>query len=691
MAKDLLFEIGMEEIPARFIRGAVEQLQGRMNNWLQEVRINYEQLDAYATPRRIAIIVKGLSEKQTDLQEEAKGPSKKIAIDIDGAWSKAALGFARSQGVEPEDLFFKELSGTEYVFALKNKMGIETQSLLGDALLGILHSMTFPKQMKWGNHEFKFVRPIRWITALYGDKVIPLEITNVKSSNISKGHRFLGNQKIEIPLAEHYADLLREQFVIVDMDERKNEIVKQIHLLSQEYDWTVSVNEDLLEEVLFLVEYPTVFFGNFDPDFLCIPQEVLITSMREHQRYFPVKNKSDDLLPYFVAVRNGNDTAIEQVTKGNEKVLRARLADARFFYNEDHKLSIEDALSKLEKIVFHEKLGTVADKVRRIRAISVQISNRLQLNPEEKNQIDRAAEICKFDLVTQMVYEFPELQGVMGQDYALKAKEELPVAHAVNEHYQPRFAGDNSPNSIIGAVVSMADKLDTIIGCFSIGIVPTGSQDPYALRRQAAGIVQILRDHRLKITLSQLIKISLDRYELPNLINRSITDIQNDLFDFFALRIKSVLLELVRYDVADAVMSSGFDDVTSVIQRAQALMNGLKHEDIKETIESFNRINNLASKSESNSTNPEFFSEQVEHELFRVWQDIEPIYMKQLSSGEELEAFISLSQLRKPITQYFETVMVMVEDEQIKQNRLSLLSSISLKIQKFANFQKLVW
>ncbi|WP_252361836.1 glycine--tRNA ligase subunit beta, partial [Paenibacillus terrae] len=507
MSKDLLFEIGLEEVPARFIPAAIQQLKERMTAWLDSSRIAHGDVEAYATPRRLAVLVKEVAEKQEDINEEVKGPSRKIALDEAGNWSKAALGFARSQGVDPEQFTFKELGGVEYIYATKSSIGVPTAEVLSEGLLHILHAMTFPKFMRWASYDFKFVRPIRWLIALFGKDIVNLEIAGVRSGNVSRGHRFLGQDTVVESPAD-YVEALRKQHVIVDIAERQSIIVKQIEALAAEKDWTIAVKDDLLEEVLYLVETPTVLFGGFDPSFLNIPKDVLITSMREHQRYFPVLDHAGELLPYFVTVRNGGSQSLDVIAKGNEKVLRARLSDAKFFYEEDQRLEIKDALSKLESIVFHEELGSVGDKVRRIRRIADALAEKLRVSPDTLESVSRAADICKFDLVTQMVYEFPELQGVMGEDYARKAGEKEEVARAVFEHYQPRFAGETVPSTNAGAIVSIADKIDTITGCFSIGIIPTGSQDPYALRRQAAGIVQILLDRNLSATLSDVFNIA---------------------------------------------------------------------------------------------------------------------------------------------------------------------------------------
>lgn len=693
MAKDLLLEIGLEEVPARFVRAAMNQLKDKMDKWLSEERIGHGDIDAYATPRRLAVIVRQVEEKQADSNEEAKGPSRKIALDEAGNWSKAALGFARSQGVEPEQLYFQELAGVEYAYARKSSIGAETSGLLADGLSSLITSMSFPKNMRWGSYEMKFVRPIRWMVALFGQDVVPFELAGVKTGRVTRGHRFLGQEAI-IDAPSDYKETLRSQQVIVDVEERGALIVSQIEGLASEKSWNIAIKEDLLEEVLFLVEFPSVLFGTFDPSFLHIPQEVLITSMREHQRYFPVLDQGGKLLPFFVTVRNGDERSIELVAKGNEKVLRARLSDAKFFYAEDHKLTIEHALGKLETIVYHEELGTVADKVRRITAIAKLISQTLGAADEQADRVARAAAICKFDLVSQMVYEFPELQGIMGEDYAKKAGEHEAVAKAVNEHYQPRFAGDAVPSQLEGAIVSLADKIDTIVGCFSIGIVPTGSQDPYALRRQAAGIVHILLGQNLRMGLGELYEIGISVHEARGL-KRSATEIRKDLNDFFSLRVKNWLSEQGnRYDVVDAVMAIGFDDLALTASRAaaiQPLVGGSDKSEFKSVVEAFNRVGNLAAKSAGSSFDPALFTEATEQRLYEAWSSVRPGVLTAIERHDVVGALEQLSALRPAIVDYFDSVMVMDKDEKVRANRLAALSAISSDVALVADFSKLVW
>ncbi|OKP97203.1 glycine--tRNA ligase subunit beta [Paenibacillus sp. P46E] len=692
MSKDILFEIGLEEVPARFIRAAMEQLQDRTAKWLEASRIAHSGISSYATPRRLTVLVKDAAERQEDISEEVKGPSRKIALDASGEWSKAALGFARSQGVSPEQFTFKELSGVEYIYATKNSDGVNTSSLLSEGLSSIVNAMTFPKNMRWGAYDFKFVRPIRWLVALFGQEIIDLEITGVKAGNVSRGHRFLGTETVIVEPSQ-YVEAMRSQHVLVDVKEREELILNQIHKLAEEKNWTIAIKEDLLEEVLFLVETPTVLFGTFDASFLNIPQDVLITSMREHQRYFPVFDAAGALLPFFVTVRNGNAQSLDVIAKGNEKVLRARLSDAKFFYEEDQRLQISDALAKLENIVYHEELGSVGDKVRRIRAVADRLAAKLGLSDSTAAEVSRTADICKFDLVTQMVNEFSELQGTMGEDYARKAGEPEAVARGIFEHYQPRFAGDAVPASEVGLVVSLADKIDTIVGCFSIGIIPTGSQDPYALRRQAAGIVQIVLEHKLAISLQEIFDAAVDVHENLRKEKHFTQDLRINLYEFFGLRVKRLLSDNVRYDVVDAVIAAGFDDIVAVVGRSRALMDTVNGQaDFKITVDSLTRVSNLAAKAaEGINVDPTLLKEEAERTLYETWQAIHKPYQEALSARNAEEALRILSGLKDAVTGFFDSVMVMAEDEQIRANRLALLAGIDADSKAFADFGKLVW
>ncbi|WP_312117348.1 glycine--tRNA ligase subunit beta [Brevibacillus reuszeri] len=685
--RDLLVEVGLEEMPARFVAQTAAQFKEKVERWLAAERIPFDQITALETPRRFAVLINGLAEKQPDRNEEAKGPARKIAQDEAGNWSKAALGFARSNHVDADQLYFKEVNGIEYVHARKSEAGKATTDLLPQ-LGDVITSMNFPKNMRWGARDLKYVRPIRWLVALFGEELISLEVAGVQSGRISRGHRFLGTE-VEISHPGEYVSKLAEQHVLVNPEERRAIIVEQIKRMEQENGWNIPMDEGLLDEVVHLVEYPTALYGTFEEEFLTIPREVLVTSMREHQRYFPVENASGQLLNHFVTVRNGDSRALENVAKGNEKVLRARLSDARFFYVEDQKLTIESCLKRLETIVFHEELGTIGDKVRRVRKTAEQIGAKLGINQEEAKQVDRIAEISKFDLVTNMVGEFPELQGIMGEDYARKAGENELVASGVFEHYLPRFAGDKMPLSAQGAIVSMADKLDTIIGCFSIGIVPTGSQDPYGLRRMAAAIVSILVERDWQLSLEQLWDAALETYAAQGVTKRSADEVKKDLVDFFALRLKNVLQDNhVRYDVIDAVLSADLTLVPEVLAKAKALMTAVQDEEFKLIVEQFNRVNNLAQKAEADHVDEALFAEEVERALYQAYLSVS---QEVNGLADQEKVLHTLSTLREPIKAFFDQVMVMAEDQAVRANRLGLLLRLSRLIFGYADFAKIVF
>ena len=563
--RDLLLEIGLEEVPARFLSEAINTLEKKIDSWLKERNIAFGEIQVFSTPRRLAVLVKDVVESQEDMEIEAKGPAKKIALDEEGNWSKAAQGFSRSNGMSVEDIYFTEIKGVEYAHVKKFIKGEKTIDLLPE-LAKLIEGLHFPNNMRWGSFDLRYVRPIRWIVALYGNETIPFSIAGVQTGALTRGHRFLGETQVHA--ATDYEKVLLDQYVIADYDKRKQMIQEQISYLGEKQNWVIPIDESLLDEVVNLVEYPTVFSGAFSKEFLELPEEVLITSMKEHQRYFPVKNENDELLPYFISVRNGNDVHIDNVARGNEKVLRARLADADFFYEEDQKEEIYTSLNKLESIVYHEKIGTLAEKVTRVRKIVRSLGAAISLTDKEKEWADRAAEISKFDLVTNMVNEFPELQGVMGEKYALQKGEQPEVARAINEHYQPRHADDEVPASTIGAVVSVADKLDSIVTSFAIGLIPTGSQDPYALRRQAAGVIQILLEKNWAIGLKELLESAMAIVAEDKVGTEK--NLYSNLTRFFTLRMKHLLQEKgISHDIIDAVLGGSFAAVPELVGRSE--------------------------------------------------------------------------------------------------------------------------
>jgi glycyl-tRNA synthetase beta chain len=685
--RDLLLEIGLEEMPARFITDTINQLELKVTDWLNGNKISFDIISSYSTPRRLALLIEGISEAQDDIHEEAKGPAKKIALDDKGEWSKAAIGFTKGQSASVEDIYFKEINGIEYVHVKKFIKGIETKALLPE-LKHVITDLYFPKNMRWADNDLKYVRPIKWLVALFGSEIIPFSITNVQTDRYSYGHRFLG-ERISFDNANDYVQKLLSQFVIVNALERKNAIVSQIGNLMEENDWNIPMDENLLEEVNNLVEYPTVLFGKFEELFLDLPEQVLITSMKEHQRYFPVKSKDGKLLPFFVTVRNGDHMHLESVAKGNEKVLRARLSDASFFYNEDQKLKIEDCLKKLTTIVYHEEIGTLSKKNARVQELANDIARLTNVTDEEKMALNRAAEICKFDLVTNMVYEFPELQGQMGEKYALQKGEGVLVAKAINEHYMPRNSEDQTPPSNVGAVLAIADKLDTISSFFAIGKIPSGSQDPYALRRQASGIIQILLAKNWSVSFEEILSISLNLIEQAAIQKKDIEEIKVELISFFKLRIKHLLQEKgIRYDIIEAVLGDKVGVVSALVKKAKILDQKKEDSDYKENMEALSRVLNIASKA-SNVTeiNNQLFENEYEETLYKQVQMLETLLRSEITEEHYYELLVSL---KPAINAYFDHTMVMVDNAELKTNRLSMLASLARYIMNFAKVNEII-
>lgn len=685
---NLLVEIGLEEMPARFISGASKQLAENIEKWLNKSEIFHEDVLIYSTPRRLAVIINNVAEKQQDRKEEIKGPSLKVAKDQQGNWSKAAQGFARGQGISLDDIFIKSIKDIDYIYVEKEYIGQKVEDLLPNALEDIIKSMTFPKNMRWGSKEIKYLRPIHWIITMFGDKVIPIEVADIKSDKKTYGHRFLGKE-IKLQTISTYVEQLKKEYVIVDVAQRRKIIIEQINEIEREKSWTIPIDEDLLDEVVNLVEYPTVLFGSYNEEFLEIPNEVLITSMREHQRYFPVEDKNGNLLPFFITVRNGNSNSIDIVKKGNEKVLYARLADARFFYLEDQKVEISVLQSKLENVVFQANLGTIADKYRRLISISKKISNQLNIDDNEYEFIKRTSEICKFDLMTNMVYEFPELQGVMGEKYAKLQGESHRVAKGIYEHYLPRFSGDDLPETLEGQIVSISDKIDNIVGSFSVRKIPTGSQDPLGLRRQAAGIVQILLDKLPTISLNQIFTIALTEYEKNGLLMKNKEEILIELNEFFDLRLKNLLQEKgIRYDIIDAVLGTNKDNINVIVEKADILKEELNIPDFKEVVDSFNRVLNIVTKAEKTDYDVKKFVEQEEVKLHEQFTAIQNKNINKKDMKLQLE---ELKLLKEAIDLYFDKVMVMTENIDLRKQRLGLLLSIAVYLKQYADFSKIVF
>lgn len=683
----LLLEIGVEELPSRFGQTTLDQIENNLSKLLKEERINFDNIEKYATPRRLTFVIKNLADKATDLEEEVKGPAKKIAVDADGNFTKPALGFMKSKGLDTENVYFKQLGNAEYLFGTIKQEGKHTSEVLKTIVPEAIKNVTFPKAMRWGGKNMRFARPIRWMVALLNNEVLDIDLEGIKSSNITRGHRFLGEKEFEVNSVEEYFEKLDKNFVVLDQHKRKEMIRKQAVEVAKSLGGEVELDEDLLEEITFLVEYPTAFYGEFDEEYVKLPKEVVTTPMKEHQRYFPVL-KDGKLLPNFIAVRNGDSNRIDLVKAGNEKVLRARLADALFFYHEDTKKPLESFVDKLQTVVFQAKLGTVYDKTLRIEKLSQVILNELNMTESKENTL-RAAKLCKADLVTNMVFEFTELQGIMGRDYAQVSGENEEVCQGIFEHYLPRFAGDILPETNTGIALSIADKLDSIAGFFAIGIKPSGSQDPYALRRQALGILSILLDRKLSVNLNNLINAALDNYS--NLeFNKE--EVASQIVEFFVERVKNLFKDLgIRYDVIDAVLNNNLDDISDIHTRALELNRWLQKDELVEMLTAFNRVATLAEKATTDIVKEDLLKEDAEIKLYNGFKEIKSNVESLLLDKKYNEALDAFATLRPLVDNLFDNVMVMDKDEAIKENRLGLLKQIYSTMLTICDLSKIVY
>ncbi|MGM9531766.1 glycine--tRNA ligase subunit beta [Intestinibacter sp.] len=687
MKNYFLLEVGVEELPSRFVESTLAQIKENLEKSLAENRVDFEGIETYATPRRLTFVINKISDNQADLEEEVKGPSKKIAVDADGNFTKPALGFMKSKGLSESDVYFKQAGKEEYLFGTLKEEGKATSEVLKEVVPEAIKGVTFPKAMRWGGKNMKFARPIRWMVALLNDETLPVDLEGIIASNVTKGHRFLGAKEIEVNSIEEYFEALKNNYVVLDQNVRKEIIKTQSEEVAKSLGGVVEIEDDLLEEITYLVEYPTAFYGEFDTDYVKLPKEVVTTPMKDHQRYFPV-SKDGKLLPYFIAVRNGGDNRLDLVKAGNEKVLEARLADALFFYKEDIKKPLESFVENLKTVVFQAKLGTVYDKTIRIEKLVEDIVDSLD-EKEILNDAMRAAKLCKADLVTNMVFEFTELQGVMGREYAKVCGENDAVAEAIFEHYLPRFAGDILPETKAGIALSIADKLDSIAGFFAIGIKPSGSQDPYALRRQALGILSILLDKKLDINLEKLVNDALDNYD--NLeFNKA--EVVAQIMDFFTERVKNLFKDLgIRYDVIDAVLSSNLNSISDIHTRAVELNNWLQKEELVEMLTAFNRVSTLAEKAESDKVDEALLKEDPEVKLNAGFKEIKAQVEGFLANKEYNKALDAFASIKPLVDNLFDNVMIMDKDEAVKANRLGLLKQIYDTMLTICDLSKIVY
>lgn len=698
MAHDVLLEIGCEEIPARFMPGALAQLEEKAAEGLQALRLSYSQLYTLGTPRRLTLMIEGVAERQEDEVEETRGPSAAVAYDESGAPTRAAQGFARSQGVSVEELEVKETPQGRYVFAVRRRPGRPARDVMGELLHDVIASLRFPKSMRWSDERVRFARPIRWLVALLDGDVVDVQFAGLTASRDSQGHRFLAPGPVAIPSPSGYAQALRDAFVIVDPDERRSVIWLAAQGAARSVGGRVEEQPELLEELTFLTEFPTAVLGKFDPDYLNLPVEVLTTSMEVHQRYLSVVGDGGELLPYFVAISNGDPQRATDIARGYERVLSARLADARFFFEEDQKTPLADLFPQLGAVLFQEALGTMEQKARRLQRLAGHLGQLLGCSEEETRHAERAAMLAKVDMVTKMVGEFPELQGVMGREYALRSGEPEAVADAVFEHVLPRHAGDRRPRTVAGALVALADRIDTLSGCFAAGLIPTGSQDPYGLRRAATGAVQICLDHQFAFDLTSLVELSLSLYEgLPKgggekEAGQDRTDTVAQVVAFLQQRLRVILQEEgCRPDVVEAAIGVAGERIVDAAERARQLQRWRTDDAVAEGLRIYQRAANLARQAEDDTgeVDPERFAHPTERSLWQEMQDAEPAVEQAMEAGDVGAALRRLAALGAAVDEFFDAVLVMDPDPAVRANRLALLVRLRSLFHRVADWSRL--
>ncbi|MDR5709143.1 MAG: glycine--tRNA ligase subunit beta [Armatimonadota bacterium] len=677
----LLVEIGVEEMPARFVLPALEQLEAGLRALLAEEGLGAGEVRTFGTPRRLVVIAPEVPERQEDAVREVRGPAVKVAYDVQGRPTQAALGFARSQGVAVDSLERRSTEAGEYVFARVRIPGRPTPEVLRERLPRLITGLSFPKTMRWGAHELRYGRPLRWIVAMLDDQVIAFEVAGVRSGRTTRGHRVLNPGPHAIPHAAEYERVVEEARVVVDHRRRAAQIREEVRRLAAEVGGEAIAPASLLEEVTFLVEHPTPFRGAFDPDFLRLPREILITVMQHHQRYFPVEREGR-LLPYFIAVRDGDEVGLEQVREGNEWVLRARLEDARFFYEEDRKVPLAARLEQLGDMVFVERLGTVREKVERLRSLAAWLAAQLRLSEEERTHLVRAAELCKADLATHVVGEFPELAGTVGGLYARLDGEPEAVAEAIAEHLRPRTAEDTPPRSWLGALLGIADRADTLAGCLGIGLAPTGSADPYGLRRAASSLFEILCLHRVRIPLSALIRRALEGY--PGLGDRL-----EEVWAFVLGRLRAWLLERgYTHDAVEAVLGVPWSSVADLVDRTEALIRFRATPAFAALYEAFDRAHRILDPALLSDGEP-VAQNEAERDLLEAIRAVRPKVEAYVSSSRYEAALAELSGLRDPVARFFDAVFVNDPDPEVRRRRHLLLGEVVRLVRGIADLSRL--
>ena len=690
MSKRFLLEIGVEELPARLIGEASQQLEENIEKLLKSERIESKSITILSTPRRLTCLIEGLGDSGESEEVVVKGPARRIAYDSEGVPSKALLGFIRGQGVTESEIFSRELNGEEYIYARIRKEGKNVEQALVEGLGDVIKNINFPKSMRWGGKNLRFARPIRWLVSILDDKVLQFNLEGIVASNITKGHRFLGSQEIVIDKIESYSELLKKNYVIADPKERKDLIRYGAEKLAREKGGSIQKDEGLLDEVTNLVEYPTPMIGRMRDEYLKLPFDVVTTPMKEHLRYFPVLDGKGRLLPYFITVRNGDGNYVETVVKGNEKVLGARLEDAKFFYKEDMKHTLEEYVERLKTLTFQEKLGTMFDKTLRLQKLVKNISDYLEVGEETEKNVIRASHLAKADLVTKMVTEFTELQGKIGMEYASETGENEIVSLALFEQYLPRFSGDKLPSTTAGTILSLADKLDSICGLFAIGIQPTGSQDPFALRRSAIGIINTIIDKKLNVSLLDLIDFSLYIYVEEKGLACDYNKVRGEILDFFIGRVKNQFLDTgIPYDVIDSVIKTGTENIYDMKIRCEKLNYWSTGTNVSDILAAFGRLSSLAVKTDRTEVKRDLLTEE-EILLFEAFNAIEDKVDSFINKKEYDKALVTLGTLRERIDAFFDKTMVMVDDAEIRNNRLALLRKIYETMMKVCDLTNIV-
>lgn len=685
--RDLLFEIGTEELPAGFQAPALKQLEEKFTKKAKDLQVTHGEVKTFATPRRLAIFVSDLVEKQDDVKEELLGPSKKAGVDADGNFTKAAQGFARSKGAAPEDLKIVDTPKGEYLQLTRERKGEETAKLLPTILKELIVELSFAKSMRWGSNSNTFARPIQWLLALFGEDVVAVEHNGIVSANTSRGHRFMDNVDFVVPSPASYKEALLSHQVIADVADRRNLVIKEVVAAVENTDLVVgnvAIDDALVDTVNNLVEYPFGVCGVFDKKFLELPDEVLTTSMREHQKYFTIVDKDSNLVEGFVAVNNTKVIDTDVTRKGHQRVLRARLEDALFFFDGDKKVKLESRVPALTGIVFQTKLGTMAEKNERVVKLARVLAE--AINPSLTEDACRAAYLCKADLLSEMVGEFPSLQGVMGADYAKNDGEKESVALAIKEHYMPKRAGAELPSSELGAIVGLADRLDTIAGCFGIGQIPTGTADPFGLRRLTLAVLNIITGREYSLSLSDIIAKALALY--GDKVDGSGETIEKILL-FMQGRFSNDAVVTMEQGAVDAAVSVEFDDVNDCRARIEALIEVQSEDAFAVLAASFKRIRNIIKTNSATEVNIDLFEEDAEKELYTVYSEIVDDMQKLVSEKKYLEALKLMLKMKEPVDNFFEGVMVMAEDEGIRTNRLNLLTALAALVLQIGDISKM--